>query len=162
MPEPAVPRYVLELGLFLFLKCLVLADRDPDAACFRNQLVELAKDPVANFVVQRLLVYVGLVRVQPLPMPADLCDVVCFGRHLGDAVQQRMAVGELMEHTESILASGCTGVVARMAQTCTPHEGLQKEFVQQLLKAFHVTEPQMRKTGACAGVGLQCTYRGGC
>lgn len=53
-----------------------------------------------------------------------------------------------MEHTESILASGCTGVVARMAEACTPHEGLQKEFVQQLLKAFHATEPQMRKTGA--------------
>ena len=71
-----------------------------------------------------------------------------MGRHLGDPVQQRMAVGELMEHTESILASGCTGVVARMAEACTPHEGLQKEFVQQLLKAFHATEPQMRKTGA--------------
>ena len=56
-------------------------------------------------------------------------------------------VDELMESVESIIACGCVGVVVRMAHAAAGIEAVQKPFVAQIMKTFHVNEPPQRKDG---------------
>lgn len=67
-----------------------------------------------------------------------------------------MAVEELADYTESILAAGSIGVVVRMVQAVQDHDTLQKPMVQNILKAFHVSDTQHRKMGMEHAVQSLC------
>lgn len=90
---------------------------------FRGQLGALSRDPVANYTVQHLL-------------PA-----------LTDPVQQKMAVEELLDEVEAILAANSPGVVVKMTQVAAKAPTLHKQLIAALLKAFHITEPGHRMLG---------------
>lgn len=88
----------------------------------KDQLVDLALHPVANFTIQRLTAATAKYK-----MFLKLFD-------------------ELVEGVEAILASGHMGVIVQLAESCAESGEKQDELMRCLLSAFHCAEPGSRHT----------------
>ncbi|XP_028831344.1 nucleolar protein 9 isoform X2 [Denticeps clupeoides] len=86
----------------------------------KDQLVNLALHPIANFPIQKLIK--ASTKLKMFPKVFD----------------------ELLEGLEAILAAGHMGVVVQLAESCVEREDRQTEMLQQLLQAFHCAEPSSR------------------
>ncbi|KAM4605384.1 nucleolar protein 9 [Polymixia lowei] len=86
----------------------------------KDQLVNLALHPIANFPVQRLVTAAANYKIFP-----RLFD-------------------ELLQGVEAILAAGHMGVIVQLAESCAESGEKQTEMMQCLLNAFHCAEPGTR------------------
>lgn len=89
---------------------------------FKDQLVDLAIHPIANFTIQRLTAATAKYK-----MFLKLFD-------------------ELVEGVEAILAAGHMGVIVQLAESCAESGEKQDELMRCLLSAFHCAEPGSRHT----------------
>ncbi|KAJ8041167.1 Nucleolar protein 9 [Holothuria leucospilota] len=88
---------------------------------FHGNLLKLAKSPVANFVLQRLIARMGKIG------------------------QLDQMVSELGEGFESILAVNHTGVLLQLSEACYLCPANQETFLEYVLRALHCYEPEERQ-----------------
>ncbi|KNC78971.1 hypothetical protein SARC_08617 [Sphaeroforma arctica JP610] len=90
---------------------------------FRGRLDNLGKHPVANYVVQNMI------------------------RENKDPVVTSLILTELQDQFESVIASGCVGVVVRLVEAVAKLEDkkLHKAVFSHVMKAFHMNDTAQQK-----------------
>ncbi|KAI8589602.1 armadillo-type protein [Geranomyces variabilis] len=88
---------------------------------FRTRLLELCHHPVANFVVQHLIV------------------------NTRNATQLEVLLDELLPSFDALLWRNRAGVVVKIAETCVKHQACQKEVIKSICTAFRVTTVDQRR-----------------
>ncbi|KAJ3175941.1 Nucleolar protein 9 [Geranomyces variabilis] len=88
---------------------------------FRTRLLELCAHPVANFVVQHLIV------------------------NTRNATQLEVLLDELLPSFDDLLWRNRAGVVVKIAETCVKHQTCQKEVIKSICTAFHVATLDQRR-----------------
>ncbi|KAG4091742.1 ARM repeat-containing protein [Neocallimastix lanati (nom. inval.)] len=88
---------------------------------FHGRLVELSRNNISNFVVQHLL------------------------ENVRSSQQLQIMIKEIISEFEFFLFRGRSGVVVKAVEACGKHKVQQKEIVNAINKAFHVTN-ESRKT----------------
>ncbi|KAJ3145160.1 Nucleolar protein 9 [Geranomyces michiganensis] len=88
---------------------------------FRTRLLELCNHPVANFVVQHLIL------------------------NTRNATQLEVLLDELLPAFDALLWRNRAGVVVKITETCVKHQACQKEVVKAICAAFHVTTIDQRR-----------------
>eukprot|EP00794_Sanderia_malayensis_P019153 gene19153-21073_t len=86
--------------------------------CFIGNLLTLCQHPLANFILQHMLVTVP------------------------NANMAKLILEELIPFTEDVLASGNMGVIVRIAELSLNYKCMQKDLVRDLKKSFHMPRSQ--------------------
>ncbi|KAI8905769.1 armadillo-type protein [Powellomyces hirtus] len=88
---------------------------------FRTRLLELCTHPVANFVVQQLIV------------------------NTRNATQLEVLLDELLGSFDALLWRNRAGIVVKIVETCVKHQTCQKEVVKAICTAFHASTTDQRR-----------------